>query len=394
MVLYLLCQSFQSDVFETRLLGEKAICMKGKEAAKLFYDNNKFKRAGAAPKRAQKTLLGEGGVQGLDGKPHRHRKSMFMSMMNDESLEKMRQLIKYEWEFAARHFTDQKEIILYEESKKIIMRAICSWAGVPLKEDEVKKWSDNMAAMFETPVSIGLEQHKGRKARRDSEEWIKEMVEEVREGKINPKENTVLYQFSFHKDHEGNLLDSQIAAVEIINILRPAVAVAIYVNFAALALHQHPDERKKLAKRDDRDFEAFVQEVRRFYPFFPFNGAKVKEDFVWNGYKFEKDTLTLLDFYGTNHDPNFWDNTELFKPDRYINWEEHPFTLIPQGGGDHHTGHRCPGEWITIDIMKTSIDYLANELSYEVPEQDFSYSLVEIPSLIKSGFVMSNIKRK
>src|SRR5690625_5469633 len=33
--------SFHSDIFETRILGQKSICMGGKEAAALFYDNEK-----------------------------------------------------------------------------------------------------------------------------------------------------------------------------------------------------------------------------------------------------------------------------------------------------------------------------------------------------------------
>ena len=37
-------KSLQTDVFETRFFGKKAICMGGKEAAELFYDSEKFKR--------------------------------------------------------------------------------------------------------------------------------------------------------------------------------------------------------------------------------------------------------------------------------------------------------------------------------------------------------------
>src|SRR5699024_11932535 len=36
--------------------------------------------------------------------------------------------------------------------------------------------------------------------------------------------------------------------------------------------------------------------------------ARVKSDFTWKGYQFKKETLTLLDLYGTNHDPEIWDN--------------------------------------------------------------------------------------
>ena len=36
--------SFQSTVFETRLLGERVIYLSGEEAASIFYDNEKFVR--------------------------------------------------------------------------------------------------------------------------------------------------------------------------------------------------------------------------------------------------------------------------------------------------------------------------------------------------------------
>ena len=82
-----------SDIFETRLIGQKAICIAGEEAAEIFYDDDKFKREGAMPKPLQKSLLGEGGVHGLDGEDHRHRKRMFLSMMTPERLEDMKRTV-------------------------------------------------------------------------------------------------------------------------------------------------------------------------------------------------------------------------------------------------------------------------------------------------------------
>ena len=76
------CDRYQSNIFQTRLLFQKTICLRGAEAAKVFYDVEKFSRKGVAPKRVQKTLLGEGGVQGIDGEVHRHRKQMFMDLMS------------------------------------------------------------------------------------------------------------------------------------------------------------------------------------------------------------------------------------------------------------------------------------------------------------------------
>ncbi len=75
----------------------------------------------------------------------------------------------------------------------------------------------------------------------------------------------------------------------------------------------------------------FVQEVRRFYPFFPFVAARVKQDFTWNGYQFTEGTLTLLDLYGTNHDQKLWEHPNMFYPERFAQWQGSPFSFIPQG---------------------------------------------------------------
>lgn len=75
------CQRYHADLFETRLLLRKTICMMGKEAAELFDDPERFTRIGAAPEPVQSTLFGHGGVQGLDGQTHVHRKQMFMGLM-------------------------------------------------------------------------------------------------------------------------------------------------------------------------------------------------------------------------------------------------------------------------------------------------------------------------
>tara|TARA_R100001369_G_scaffold49810_2_gene76568 strand:+ start:243 stop:476 length:234 start_codon:yes stop_codon:yes gene_type:complete len=65
--------------------------MSGPEAARLFYDSSRFMRHGAMPKAIQKTLLGQGGVQGLDDEAHRHRKQPFMTPMTHECIEHLLQ---------------------------------------------------------------------------------------------------------------------------------------------------------------------------------------------------------------------------------------------------------------------------------------------------------------
>ena len=138
----------------------------------------------------------------------------------------------------------------------------------------------------------------------------------------------------------------------------------------------------------------FAQEVRRYYPFAPFLGGRVKKDFVWHECEFKKGRLVLLDLYGTNHDNRIWEKPNEFQPERFKEWKGSLFDFVPQGGSDPATGHRCPAEGITVEIMKASIDFLVNGIEFEVPVQDLNYRLDVMPTLPKSGFIMSNIRPK
>ncbi|MGN7233746.1 cytochrome P450 [Priestia megaterium] len=386
-------QSFNSDIFETRLLGKKAICMGGKEAAEVFYDTEKFQRKDAAPNRVVQTLFGKNGVQALDGEAHKHRKEMFMSIMSPDGIKSLIDITKKQWEIGIDKWIQMNEVILYEEAQEIMCRTACEWAGVPVQEEKVRELTKDLGEMFESPAAIGPNHWVGRNARNRVEKWMGELIDEVRSGNMNVPTNTILYRFAQYRNLEGNLLDANTAAVEVINILRPIVAIAIFINFIALSLHHFPEEKRKLKPRDEEYAQIFIQEVRRFYPFFPFVTALVKKDFTWNNYRFEEGTLTLLDLYGTNHDPKIWDDPDVFNPNRFTEWEGSPFSFIPQGGGDYFMGHRCAGEWVTLEVMKVSLDYLVHRIEYEIPDQDLSFSMVDMPSIPHSKIVIKSIKR-
>jgi hypothetical protein len=77
-------ERYRSDAFLTRVMGEQAVCIGGAEAARIFYDNDRFRRRGAMPNRIRKSLTGEGAVHTLDGAVHQRRKEMFMALMTPE----------------------------------------------------------------------------------------------------------------------------------------------------------------------------------------------------------------------------------------------------------------------------------------------------------------------
>lgn len=385
---------YQSDLFKARLLLQNVICMSGEEAAKVFYDPERFQRKGAAPKRVQKTLFGVNAIQALDGEAHIHRKLLFMSLMTPPHQKRLAELAMEQWQASISKWEGAEKIVLFDEAKNILCRIACHWAGVPLQESEVKERADDFSAMVDAFGAVGPRHWKGRRARTRAEKWIREVIEDVRAGKLKAEEGSALYAMAFHRELDGRQLDTQMAAVELINVLRPIVAISTFITFTASALHEHPEYIEKVQSGNSNYLEMFAQEVRRYYPFGPFLGARVRKDFIWNQCEFKKGMLVLLDMYGTNHDSRLWENPNEFRPERFKEWTGSLFDFIPQGGGDPAKGHRCPGEGITVEVMKTSLDFLVNKIEFEVPEQDLSYSLAKMPTLPESGFVMSNIRRK
>lgn len=381
-----------TDVFETRLLGLPVLCLHGEEAARVFYDPERFERRGAAPPRAQKTLFGQGGVQGLDGEAHRVRKGMFMSLMTPDRLRDLARLTTAQWHAAAVKWEMQDRVVLLDEVQELLCRAVCRWAGVPLTPAEVPLRTADFAAMIDSAGAVGPRHWRGRLGRARAERWAGGLIRQVRAGDLDPDEASALRVIALHRDPAGELLDEHTAAVEVLNVLRPTVAVALYVTFTALALHESPEARRDLLSGQGAG-EHFVQEVRRFYPFFPFAVAKVRRDFEWRGQPFKRGRRALLDLYGTNHDRRLWGDPERFRPGRFRDWNGSAYNFIPQGGGDHAQGHRCAGEWITIELMQGALRFLTEELTYTVPPQDLRVSLTRYPARPASRLVLSGVRR-
>lgn len=385
---------YQSDIFETHLLGEKVICISGEEATKIFYNPELFYRKDATPKRVQKTLFGVGAIQSMDGKAHIHRKQLFMSLMTPSYQNQLAKLVMEKLQSSIEKWEGEENIVLFDEMNEILCRVVCQWAGVPLKEPEVKGRAEDFSSMVDAFGAVGPRYWKGKRARIRAEEWIKGIIEDIRSGNIKAEEGTALHAMAFYKDLDGNQLESHMAGIELINVLRPVVAISTFITFEALALFEYPQCKEKLSTGDKDELKFFVQEVRRYYPFTPFLGARVRKDFSWNKNEFKEGMLVLLDVYGINHDSKIWKNPDKFCPERFKGRKNNLFDFIPQGGDDPSKGHRCPGEGITIEIMKTSLDFLVNKIEYDVPNQDLSYSMTKMPTLPESRFVISNIRQR
>jgi fatty-acid peroxygenase len=389
-------RALDSDFFTTRLMGKRFVCMQGPDAAALFYDEGRMERRGAIPRRVVTSLFGKGGVQGLDGEEHRQRKSLFLSVLSRRALEQLVEVTGTHWQLALSRWQAQDHVVLFDEAAELLTRSVCQWAGVPL-EREVARRTRDFLSMVDAFGGAGPRLWQGKLARHRAERWAAGFIEEVRQGQLSPEQTSALAQVATARSELDQLLPARIAAVELINLLRPTVAIAWYVTFAAHALLRHPHCLARL--RDDANaFEHeqyahwFVQEVRRYYPFTPFVGARVKEAFDWSGYHFARGQLVLLDVYGALHDPRAWDRPNHFEPERFNGWKGTAFDFIPQGGGSA-LGHRCVGEWVTLQLLTLAVRFLSRGMSYEVePDQRLNFPLSRMPTKPLDGVIIRNVR--
>ena len=381
------CARFDSDVFQTRLMLEPAVCMIGAEAAELFYDTSRFRREGAMPGRLKRVLFGKGGVQSLDGSAHRHRKALLLSLMSPESLDRLDALVRDGLRARVPRWSRAENVELCAELDGTVAEAVAIWCGVPVEGEDMAKRAAQMTRLFARAASVGPPYWRAFLDRRQLDRWTENLVRQTRAGRIDPPQGSALRVIAEWRDAEGEPLAEKVAGVELLNVLRPTTAVAVYMTFVAHALHVH-----RMRPMSDDEIQRFVQEVRRTYPFFPALAAQTRQAFDWRGWHFPEGRRVLLDLYGTNRDPRLWAEPEAFRPERFEGREPTPFDLIPQGGGAHRSGHRCPGEWITIRLMTVATRFLISEVAYEVPDQDLSLDYAALPALPRHRMRITKVR--
>jgi fatty-acid peroxygenase len=315
---------------------------------------------------------------------------MFMEMMSTDSLMRIGELTTMHWRASVESWQHRRRVVLFHEAHIPLTAAIYAWSGLRPEPWEIRRRAREFEAMVEGSGSVGVRNWHGHWMRSATESWARQVIRKIRRGQIAVAENSPVQRISSFRDSQGNLLDVKSAAVELLNILRPSVAIARYAVFIAMALHSHPEWIERLRTSDD-DLEHFADEVRRYYPFIPIIGGRVLNPFHWRGHDFQKGEWVIFDIYGTNHDPRIWGDPQNFRPDRFRDRSFGPYDLVSHGAGDRNVTHRCPGEWVTVEQMKAITRCLVRDMHYDVPDQNLSIDLSRIPALPRSRFVLAKV---
>jgi fatty-acid peroxygenase len=382
--------SHNTDALETNLFFlKKAVILRGEEGARLFYNKEKFTRKKVMPGHVKNPLFGRGSIHGIDNEQHIHRKQMYLGLLNSNSISNFPEILENKWMERLARWQDSKEVVLLNEISEILCSAISEWTGFELPESNLSSFTKFNREMLESPGKFGPTHWYGRILRLRAEKDVGQYIQKIRKGEVEIDKSTAAYKIAFYKE-DNKLLSLRQASIFLLNIIRPTVASARFVVFGALSLYENPRFKEKL--KDEEFQEWYAHEVRRFYPFVPGLIAKARLNFTWKNYEFKKGTYALIDFYGTNRDPSTWNEPEKFYPERFKEWNGSAYNFIPQGGGEVDTNHRCPGEWLTIQVLKKTMFLLSQAMEYEVPPQDLTIEFNKLITQPKSGFIISKVK--
>jgi fatty-acid peroxygenase len=355
----------------------------GPSGASAFYDESLVMRQGAVPAPLAWLLFGRGAVHGLDDEPHRDRKLMFLEALSAEKLGSLFAEVGSRLE-KARDGWEGREISLHDELVRVYGGAVFAWAGIEDGPARGIRLSRQLAAIVDGFGFAGRAYPRAWRERRRLNRWATALVKDARAGRVPVPDGSALEEIVRHAE-----LDPRTAGVELINILRPTVAVAWLGTFAGAALHVAPEWRLRLPMGDHRDAYAFAQEVRRTTPFVPALAGRARRRSRVDGVEIRAGDRLVLDVIGINHDAAAWADPLAFRPDRFRVPEPDAFELVPQGGG-HPSGHRCPGESIALGMLVETLRVLA-ATGYDVVsplEPDRS----RIPTLPPGGLVLSEVR--
>ncbi|WP_217254839.1 cytochrome P450 [Streptomyces sp. AC602_WCS936] len=379
------------SVVRTRLLGKPALAVRGPDAVRFFYDEAHVHRHGAIPAPVLDTLFGQGAVHTLDGDAHRARKELFLPLLDPDRVAGLTGHVTEAWDEAVHAWSERARVVLFDEAGVVLTRGVCRWAGLPDEAVDAEPLARDLIAMVDGFATPGPRHLRARRARSRQEARTAGLIEDVRSGTLIAPAGSVLERVARHRDGPDGPLDARTAAVELLNVLRPTAAVSWFVAFSAHALHRWPAHRERLRAGDGAFATAFAHEVRRFYPFAPFLGGRTVTDLTWHGESVPAGGILLLDVYGQHHDEELWGDPYAFRPERFLDRPPERDELIPQGGADPATGHRCPGERLTVGLLEALAVRLAR-LEYTVPEQDLRIPLRRIPTRPRSGFAVTGVR--
>ncbi|MBV9832328.1 MAG: cytochrome P450 [Marmoricola sp.] len=364
------------------VLGRPALVVRGEAGARLFYNRDLTAREGVVPAPLAGLLFGTGALHGLDGEPHLQRKEMFLEALDSRRVRAFGDLVAARLHDEVATWGSRAPFPVFDELGRVYGSAVMEWTGIRQSPGEAARRSRQMAEIVDGFGFRPGAYARGWAARLRANRWAAQLVRDARR---RPSEIPTGSMLDVLSRGPGLEVPAEVAGVELLNVVRPTVAVAWFGTFAVQALAEHPSYGIRLTGSDGRRWRwAFAQEVRRFYRFVPALAARVTRPCTFQNHSLHVGERIVLDVPAVDFDPRRWTEPKQFRPERFLDDEPNAYDLVPHGGGEL-SGHRCPGEGVSMTLLDHTLEALARTpYTVEAGPTDWT----RIPALPPRGLLL------
>lgn len=368
---------------EASLLGQRVVLVRGRPGVELFYDQERVERRSAVPAAVSGLVFGRGAVHGLDGDQHAHRRSVHTSVLDTWGEAAALEPLVHDVGRRLRRRVaawGRAPVSMFDELALAHGTAAVAWSGCDTAADTTI--AHDLASLLDG-FGLSLPAYpRAWVARRRLDRWSRAQVHRARTNVDSVSPAAPLAALA------ATDLPERVAGVELLNLIRPQVAVAWLATFSAVAMALDDRLRRRLAAEDAQAKAlrtSFAQELRRHVPFVPALVGRAREDLRHDGVRVCRGDRLVLDVVGTNRDPDLWESPDQFRADRFVGAPETALQIVAQGGGGYD-GHRCPGEPLTVRLLAETAQVLAST-PYR-PVGDLAAGTARMPTLPPRGLLV------
>lgn len=238
---------------------------------------------------------------------------------------------------------------------------------------------------------------------------VQQLIDERRESSTRYDDFLEAFMHAKDKETAEGMTDSEIIDEVMTMIIAGHETGATTLNWAWYSLSQNPVEEKKLQYEVDNciadDIPTFeevgqipfsrqvIEEALRLYPpVWLYSRTAISDDVVC-GYDIPAGTNIFFSPYYLHRHPDYWDEPEAFKPDRFAVdkvKKRHKFAFIPFSAGPR----RCIGDYFSIVEMQIHLGTMAQKFKLEYVPSDKGVELdPQVNLRSKNSIMMKLIKR-
>ncbi|XP_066945976.1 cytochrome P450 4C1-like [Macrobrachium rosenbergii] len=226
-----------------------------------------------------------------------------------------------------------------------------------------------------------------RERRKLFQERTEKSGQEKEEESNGPKKRLAFLDLllEYSKKGEANLSDEDIREEVDTFMFEGHDTTTAAINWSLFLLGLHPEVQSKVHEELDSVFgdsdrpvttedlrnlkylENCIKEALRIFPSVPFFGREVREDIVIGDFHIPADTSVTILTYRLHRDPKYFQNPEVFDPDRFLpenSRDRHPFAYVPFSAGPRN----CIGQKFAMMEEKVILSHVLRNFRVESQE--------------------------